>query len=191
MVYSTFANAPPLRPSKLANSAPKSRNCSSIPVRAKFSRRPTVTVAEQTPLPQAPSPLAGKRVVITRAEFQSAALDAALKAQGAEVISLPLIQILPPLDFAPLDSALRDLANFDWLIFTSQNAVTAVADRLATLDTNFRAQPPAAKVAAVGKATAEAAQLAGFTVAHTGQGGPSATLVLELASELHEKRVLL
>jgi uroporphyrinogen-III synthase len=148
-------------------------------------------VVEQTPIPPTPSALSGKRVVITRAESQSAALAAALKSQGASVVALPLIQILPPEDLAPLDSALRDFANFDWLIFTSQNAVTAVADRLAALKPDFRAVPVNFKVAAVGKATAEAAQLAGFTVAHIGQGGTAATLVLELASELHEKRVLL
>jgi uroporphyrinogen-III synthase len=148
-------------------------------------------VAEPTSLPLAPSPLTGKRVVITRAESQSAALAAALKSQGASVVALPLIQILPPLDFGLLDTALRDLANFDWLIFTSQNAVSAVADRLATLAIDFGAQKSAAKVAAVGKATADAAQQSGFTVNHIGQGGTAATLVLELASELPDKRVLL
>ena len=82
-------------------------------------------------------PLAGKRVVITRAESQSLALAEALRAKSAIVISLPLIQIAPPQDFAPLDSTLRNLANFDWLIFTSQNAVTAIADRLAVLSLGF------------------------------------------------------
>ncbi len=130
---------------------------------------------------QSPSPLAAKRVVITRAESQSATLAAALRSQGAQVVSLPLIQILPPLDYAPLDSALRGLTNFDWLVFTSQNAVTAVADRLAAL---APANPAAT-------ATAEAAQLAGFTVARIGQGGTAAALVYELASELPGKRVLL
>jgi len=138
---------------------------------------------------QAPSPLAGKRVVITRAASQSAALIAALKAQGAEVVSLPLIQILPPLDYAPLDSAVRNLANFDWLIFTSQNAVTAVADRVSVISNVANAT--SVRVAAVGRATAEAAQLAGFTVAHVGQGGTAASLVYELAAELPGKRVLL
>ena len=159
---------------------------------------------------QPPSPLAGKRVVITRAESQSATLAAALRAHGAEVISLPLIQILPPLDYAPLDRALRDLAKFDWLIFTSQNAVTAASDRLAVLlnpaeapapvipsvATNLsssanHATPGSLRVAAVGKATTEAAQLAGFHVTHAGQGGTAATLVYELAVELQGKRVLL
>jgi uroporphyrinogen-III synthase len=139
---------------------------------------------------QASSPLAGKRVVITRAASQSAALIAALKAQGAEVRSLPLIQILPPLDFAPLDSAVHNLANFNWLIFTSQNAVTALADRISVVPTGAAAAA-SVRVAAVGKATAEAAQLAGFTVAHVGQGGTAASLVYELAAELPGKRVLL
>jgi uroporphyrinogen-III synthase len=138
-----------------------------------------------------PSPLAGKRVVVTRAESQSAALAAALRAHGAEVVSLPLIQILPPLEYAQLDSALREFAHFDWLVFTSQNAVTAIADRLTFLRIDFRDLLPAPRIAAVGEATADAAQLAGFKVAHIGQGGTAATLVHELAFELGGKRVLL
>ena len=47
------------------------------------------------------------------------------------------------------------------------------------------------RIAVVGKATADAAQLAGFNVAHIGQGGTAATLAYELASELPGKRVLL
>jgi len=47
------------------------------------------------------------------------------------------------------------------------------------------------RVAVVGKATAEAAQLAGFNVTHVGQAGTAATLVYELAPELSGKRVLL
>ena len=159
---------------------------------------------------QPPSPLAGKRVVITRAESQSATLAAALRAHGAEVILIPLIQILPPLDYAPLDRALRDLAKFDWLIFTSQNAATGVSDRLAVLlnpteapapfipsvarslsSSANHATPGSLRIAAVGKATTEAAQLAGFTVTHVGQAGTAATLVYELAPELRGKRVLL
>jgi uroporphyrinogen-III synthase len=187
------------------NSANASRNFSSIPVRAKFSKRFTASVDDQSP-----SPLAGKRVVITRAQSQSATLATALRVHGAEVISLPLIQILPPLDYAVLDRALRDLAKFDWLIFTSQNAVTAVSDRLAVLLNATEAPTPvipsvarnlsssakhttpgSLRIAAVGKATTEAAQLAGFNVTHVGQAGTAATLVYELAPELRGKRVLL
>src|SRR6266849_3396034 len=104
MERSSCASAPPLRPSKPVNLAHKSRNFLSIPALAKFSKRSIASVADQSP-----SPLAAKRVVITRAESQSATLAAALRSQGAQVVSLPLIQILPPLDYAPLDSALRGL----------------------------------------------------------------------------------
>ena len=159
---------------------------------------------------QPPSPLAGKRVVITRAESQSATLARALRAHGAEAISLPLIQILPPLDYVPLDGALRDLGKFDWLIFTSQNAVTGVSDRLAVLLNPTEAPTPvipsvarnlawsanhttpgSLRIAAVGEATSEAAQRAGFEVTYVGQAGTAATLVYELAPELRGKRVLL
>jgi len=138
-----------------------------------------------------PSSLGGKRIVITRSEPQSAPLASALRAHGAEVVLLPLIQILPPLGYEQLDSALCKFTYFDWLIFTSQNAVTATAERLASLRINVRDLPPASKIAVVGKATAEAAQLAGFKIAHIGQGGTAATLVHELAFELRGRRVLL
>src|SRR5207245_11294905 len=90
-----------------------------------------------------------------------------------------------------LDSFLCKFLNFDRLFFTSQNAVTAIAERLASLRINFRDLPPATKIASIGKATAEAAQLAGFKIAHIGQGGTAATLVHELAFELRGKRVLI
>jgi uroporphyrinogen-III synthase len=151
------------------------------------------------------SPLAGKRVVITRAESQSATLAAALRAKGAEVVLLPLIQIVSPKDFTPLDSALSRLASFDWLIFTSQNAVAAVAGRLAALED--RKETPAAplsgrarnrnptaggslRIAAVGNSTAGAARAAGFSVTHTGKGS-AADLIAELRNDLRGKRVFL
>jgi uroporphyrinogen III methyltransferase/synthase len=137
-----------------------------------------------------PSPLAGKRVLITRPLNQSNALAALLRASGASVISLPLVRIEPPFDFTFLDAALRDLKSFDWLIFSSQNAVAAVADRLRELGIDIRSIPPTLKVAAVGKTTAAAAVDAGFAVARVGKG-TAANLVAEIAGELHGKRVFL
>ncbi|HEY6126889.1 MAG TPA: uroporphyrinogen-III synthase [Candidatus Acidoferrum sp.] len=144
----------------------------------------TVSVADHSS-----SVLAGKRVVITRAESQSAALIETLRERGAETISVPLIRIAPP-DFAPLDSALRDLSNFDWLIFTSQNAVTAVSDRLIALSNPQTPSRDALRIAAVGKSTATAAQAAGFIVDHTGNGTAS-DLVHDLANDLRAKRIFL
>ncbi len=138
-----------------------------------------------------PSPLAGKRVVVTRPELQSASLANKLKIRHSSVIFLPLIQILPPADSAPLDAAAANLSAFDWIIFTSQNAVASIQERLASRGGFAGNLPVAPRIAAVGEATAEAAQRAGFAVTYTGQGGTAATLVHELASQLSGKRVLL
>jgi uroporphyrinogen-III synthase len=138
-----------------------------------------------------PSFLAGKRVVITRAESQSAVSAEALRARGAEIISLPLIRIAPPRDSTHLDSALRQLASFDWLVFTSQNAVQAVSYRLAELGISPPETLTSPRVAAVGSATADAAVRAGFSVAYAGEGGTAADLVNELANDLRGQGVLL
>ncbi len=99
------------------------------------------------------SALDGKRIVITRALHQSSEFEELLHQQGAVPLAYPCIDIAPPQDSAPFDSALRDAANgvFDWLVLTSTNTVQAVADRLTTLGINL----PALKTAAVGPATAE------------------------------------
>jgi uroporphyrinogen-III synthase len=176
----------PLLPTKRANSVSAWRKCSSNLAPEKSSKRSIASVAEQTPFP-----LAGKRVVITRAESQSATLATALRARSAEVVSFPLIQILPPQDSAALDAALSEFQSFDWLLFTSQNAVAATAARLTALQIDFRRLPGAAKIAVVGQATAEGAESAGFRVTHVGQGGTAAALVHEIALQLRGKRVLL
>ena len=79
----------------------------------------------------AKSPLAGKRVVVTRAIEQSSDLNERLVAHGAIPISLPLVSFAPPKDYAPLDTALSQWRSFDWIIFTSANAVHAVTSRAA------------------------------------------------------------
>ena len=137
------------------------------------------------------SPLAGKRVVITRAESQAARLAEALRAKGAEPISLPLIQIVPLADNLYLDSTLRELQKFDWLVFTSQNAVASIADRLAKIGSRWNGERTSPKIAAVGRSTAERAEAFGFSVTYTGKGGTAADLIQELANDLRGKRVFL
>jgi len=72
--------------------------------------------------------LAGQRIVVTRRREQAASLVDGLRALGATVIEQPTLEIAPPLDRGPLDSCLRRLAEFDWVVFTSPNAVRAVRD---------------------------------------------------------------
>ena len=138
--------------------------------------------------------LAGVRVVITRAADQSRELTARLAALGANVISLPAIAFAEPRDSAPLDAAIRELANFDWLLFTSANAVRFFAARCRSLGFDPSAAQSAAKpvfVAAVGPATSEAAAAAGFMVGHMAEEFRGVELARELAEQLAGKRVLL
>ena len=76
-------------------------------------------------------PLAGRRVLVTRAAHQASKLSDGLRALGAEPVEVPVLEIRPPISFDPLDAALRQLDSYDWLILTSANAARALAERAA------------------------------------------------------------
>jgi uroporphyrinogen-III synthase len=98
------------------------------------------------------SPLAGKTVVVTRALHQADELNALLRERAAVPLAYPCIDFAPPLDTTALDQRLGEaLAGaYDWLVFTSSNAVRLVSERLpASRSYRFR-------IAAVGEATAAA-----------------------------------
>lgn len=100
-------------------------------------------------------PLAGRRVVITRAAAQASAFARLLTDAGARVIEAPTIVIEPPETWRPLDDALARLSAFQWVIFTSVNGVAMVDARLAHHGLGWTALG-AARVAAIGPATAAA-----------------------------------
>ena len=104
--------------------------------------------------------IAGKRVVVTRAEHQAEALAGPLRTAGAEVILLPVIAIGPPADPQPLEQAAREINLYDWILFGSTNAVAALSAQLGTA-------PPAprARLAAVGSSTKAAVERLGWSVA--------------------------
>src|SRR5947207_7044323 len=58
-------------------------------------------------------PLSGKRVLVTRPREQAAELVELLEAMGAEAIEAPMIRILPPADYAPLDDALHRACTYE------------------------------------------------------------------------------
>jgi uroporphyrinogen-III synthase len=101
-------------------------------------------------------PLAGRRILITRSRQQGSELAAQLAALGATPILIPTIEIAPPASYAPLDEAIAHLKQYDWLIFTSANAVAAFRSRTPSTDTP--------KVAVIGPSTAKAARSAGLKV---------------------------
>ena len=99
--------------------------------------------------------LTGKRVVNTRSPHQGVELDALLRARGAEPLPFPCIDIEFPHDAEPLDQALREAVQggFDWLVFTSANAVAAVEARMKRLGLSTTSLA-GSHVAAIGPATA-------------------------------------
>lgn len=107
-------------------------------------------------------PLHGRRILVTRARAQASELAARLRALGADVIEAPTIRI-EPLDPTPLRAALDRLGDYQWAVFTSQNAVELVWGELRQRGLDARAFARI-KLAAVGPATADALLARGLAV---------------------------
>jgi uroporphyrinogen-III synthase len=98
--------------------------------------------------------LQGRSVVITRARAQAEPFARELAARGAIPVFFPTIDIRPLEDWAALDEVLARADRYDWIVFTSANAVSAVGDRLRALGRPGLRGP--GRIAAVGPATAAA-----------------------------------
>ena len=98
--------------------------------------------------------LFGKKILNTRTRAQASKLTKKLENLGAEVIEFPTIKITAPTDnFEKLDTAIKNLHTYDWIIFTSTNGVEKFFERLKNFKLDARAFCDA-KVAAIGTATA-------------------------------------
>ena len=75
-------------------------------------------------------PLFGRRIVVTRSREQASDLVDMLEDRGAEVIQAPTIRIAPPEDMEALDRACADAGVYDWIVFTSANAVDHFMSRV-------------------------------------------------------------
>ena len=98
-------------------------------------------------------PLTGRTIVITRAASQASDFVSALEQYGAEVLSCPLIEIKDPASFERLDEAIDHLYGYDWLIFTSTNAVEFFLKRMKTKARGV-SDLDDLRVCAIGEATA-------------------------------------
>ncbi len=135
-------------------------------------------------------PLAGCRVLVSRAKKQAGALSDALRELGCEVIEIPFIEIRAPRSYQPLDAALRNLGQYDWLILTSVNGVDALFERLA------RKRLPASalahlNIAAIGPATKNAIERRGLPVSVTPKEYVAESVVKALRRRVKNQRVLL
>jgi uroporphyrinogen-III synthase len=135
-------------------------------------------------------PLAGLRVVVGRARHQASALSSGLRELGATVLEIPFIEIREPRSHKALDSALKDLGDYHWLILTSVNGVDAVWDRLHKLGLTNKLLKHL-KVAAIGPATKQAIEKHGIKVNLVPEEYIAESVVDSLRNQVAGKRVLL
>ncbi|MEX2315420.1 MAG: uroporphyrinogen-III synthase, partial [Thermomicrobiales bacterium] len=138
------------------------------------------------------SPLAGCRVLVTRARKQAGSLTERLEQLGAAVIELPTIVIVPA-DPAPMDEAIRNLAGYDWIVFTSVNAVETFVGRLEVADPGRGALALAnTRIGAIGKSTAACLDDRGYQAEFIPERFVAASVVEGMrARGVSGKRVLL
>lgn len=108
-------------------------------------------------------PLFGKRILITRARKQAGILAKLLEEQGAEVVELPTIEIVPPKSWDDMDRALDTIGAYDWVVFTSINGVRFFFERLRERGRDLR-DLKGVKIASIGEQTAKAVQGLGLNV---------------------------
>lgn len=102
-----------------------------------------------------PTPLTGKRIVVTRARDQAGPLCEQLERLGAEVIALPLIRITPNSDSSTREEVFSELGSYEWLVFSSANGVKYFFDAFFSKFRDIRALGMM-RIAVVGPATAAA-----------------------------------
>jgi uroporphyrinogen-III synthase len=135
-------------------------------------------------------PLSGVRVLVGRARHQAGALSSELHKLGATVLEIPFIEIRKPRSFRRLDSALQNLASYDWLILTSVNGVEAMWERVTELGltkTGFRHL----HIAAIGPATKKAMEQHGIKLDVVPKEYVAESVVRSLRRRVKGKRVLL
>ena len=108
-------------------------------------------------------PLFGVRIVVTRPRAQAADLVTRLEQLGADPIEVPTIQVVAPEDPAPLDRVCARVDEYDWVVFTSANAVAYFMRQLLAGPGDVRGLRDV-RLCAVGPATAEALSRYGIKI---------------------------
>jgi uroporphyrinogen III methyltransferase/synthase len=133
-----------------------------------------------------PGPLAGRRVVVTRARAQASDLATRLEALGAMVIEAPVIAAVPRRPNPQLSVALSSGAG--WIVFTSANGVEAALGCLRDSGLDARALA-GARIAAIGEATGRALAEGGLRADFAPTRATSACLAAELP-DVQSRRVV-
>lgn len=134
--------------------------------------------------------LSGVCVLVGRARHQAGALSKELRSRGARVLEIPFIEIRHPRSYTPLDNALRNIREYDWLILTSVNGVDALAGRMKRLKISKK-QFAHLQTAAIGPATKKATEKRGVRVDVVPEEYVAESVVKSLKRSVKGKRVLL
>jgi uroporphyrinogen-III synthase len=135
-------------------------------------------------------PLASTLVLVGRARHQAGSLSAELRKLGADVLEIPFIEIRKPRSFHPLDTALKNLASYDWLILTSVNGVEAMWERFGKLRLTKKSLANL-EIAAIGPATRKAIEKRGGRVNVVPKEYVAESVVKSLRRRVKGKRILL
>jgi len=135
-------------------------------------------------------PLSNLRILVGRARHQASALAVGLEARGAKVLSIPFIEIRPPKSHKRLDTALKNLRQYDWLILTSINGVEALHSQMTKLRINQKDRQHL-RIAAIGPATRKAIEAHGLKVHIVPKEYVAESVVKSLRNKVKGKRVLL
>jgi uroporphyrinogen-III synthase len=134
--------------------------------------------------------LSGLRILVGRARHQASGLSSGLRNLGAGVIEIPFIEIRKPRSYQPLDRALKNLRDYDWLILTSVNGVDAFWKRVRRRHIP-RKEFAHLQVAAIGPATRKAVEKGGLRVEVVPPEYVAESVVESLRTHVSGKRVLL
>ena len=119
-----------------------------------------------------------------------AAFPPACAAWARSVIEIPFIEIRKPQSYRPLDDALKNIKNYDWLILTSANGVEAMWERVRKLRITRR-NLKHLQIAAIGPATKKAIVKHGLKVKMVPEEYVAESVVKGLRDKVNGKRVVL
>lgn len=99
-------------------------------------------------------PLFGKRILVTRTRDQASELVMLLEDNGADCLEGSTIALVEPDSWVQADEALKDVGSYDWVLFTSINAISFFFKRLRDKGMDAR-DLKGPRIGVVGTATAE------------------------------------
>lgn len=153
-------------------------------------RSPAMLIVGEVVAAAAAGPLAGRRVIVTRPAGQEGELVTLIRAVGGQPLHVPVIGIVDPPSWEPLDRALERLGTYDWIVLASANGVRGLLARLRAAGLDGRALG-SARLAAIGPATQRALEEAGYVCDLVPADHRSEGLLAALAAEPVGSRFLL